>query len=146
MIPAAVSAAPALDARATILVVDDDDAVRDVVSQVLSDEGYRVRQASDGLAALAALQTDPIHLVLADVQMPRLGGLALAHLLLARVHPVPVVLMGAVAPRARPAEAPFVAKPFMLEQLLRVIAEALSRRASRQHVWHVSGEPTWRPG
>jgi two-component system nitrogen regulation response regulator GlnG len=131
MIPA-LAADPAPDAGATILVVDDDAAVRDVVSEALRDAGYRVRQASDGLAALAALETAGVALVLSDVQMPRLGGLALAQLLLARLHPVPVVLMSAVAPRARPETVPYVPKPFVLEQLLRVVADALARSGSRQ--------------
>jgi CheY-like chemotaxis protein len=123
---------PAPDAGATILIVDDDVGVRAVLSQVLTDEGYCVRQAVDGLAALAALETAGAALVLSDVQMPRLGGLALARLLLARLHPVPVVLMSAVAPRARPETVPYVPKPFVLEQLLQVVADALARSGSRQ--------------
>jgi two-component system response regulator MprA len=139
MIPA--TPADSAATRPTILVVDDDDAVRDVVSQALTDEGYGVRQASDGLAALEALKTDGIQLVLTDVQMPRLGGLALAQLLLARVHPVPVVLMGAVAPHARPAAVPYIAKPFVLERLLRVIADVLARSGSQRGAWR-RGERT----
>jgi CheY-like chemotaxis protein len=134
MIPA-TPANPAAADRPTILVVDDDAAVRDVVSEALRDEGYRVRQAVDGLAALEALETDGIALVLSDVQMPRLGGLALAHLLLARVHPVPVVLMSAVAPRQQPTAVPYVPKPFVLAQLLRVVADVLARSGARRGVW-----------
>jgi hypothetical protein len=67
---------------------------------------------------------------------PRLGGLALARLLLARVHPVPVVLIGAGAPRARLAAVPYVPKPFALEHLLRVIADVLARSRARRGTGH----------
>lgn len=145
MIPVAPAADPTPDARAMILVVDDDDGVRDVVSQVLTDEGYRVRQAADGLAALTALETESVQLVLTDVQMPRLGGLALAQVLLARVHPVPVVLMGAVAPRVRLAAVPFVPKPFVLERLLRVVADVLGHNGTRRSARRRE-EPAWSRG
>ncbi|MDJ0788088.1 MAG: ATP-binding protein [Myxococcota bacterium] len=60
----------------TILVVEDRDSVRGVVSKILADAGYRVMEATDGVEALERVRSDPapIDLVVCDVVMPRLGG------------------------------------------------------------------------
>src|SRR4051794_29406785 len=86
---------------ATVLVVDDEPAIRETIALFLEAEGYAVRTAPDGLAALAALEQDGIDLVLSDVRMPRLDGIALTHRLYQHepaVPVVPVVLMSAVTP------------------------------------------------
>jgi CheY-like chemotaxis protein len=62
----------------TVLVVDDEPTIRDLVSALLQDEGYTVRQARDGLEALREVEEDGIDLVLSDVRMPRLDGVSLA--------------------------------------------------------------------
>ena len=61
---------------ATILVVDDDSGIREALTDILEDEGYAVRSASDGQAALDLLrqQTEPPALVLLDLMMPRMNG------------------------------------------------------------------------
>jgi CheY-like chemotaxis protein len=58
----------------TVLVVEDEPAVREVVADLLQDAGYAVRQASDGLQAIDQLEVDNVDLVLSDVRMPRLAG------------------------------------------------------------------------
>lgn len=63
--------------RSTILVVDDSLTARVLAKTLLEGAGYRVVLCSDGVAALAALEREPIDLVVADVEMPRLDGLAL---------------------------------------------------------------------
>ena len=67
-----------------ILVVDDDAPIRDYVSTILGRQGYRVVSCSDGVEAIALFETNPgeISLVITDVDMPRLGGVALARALL----------------------------------------------------------------
>ena len=58
-----------------VLVVDDDTAIRQMLRLVLEDEGYAVREAMDGIEALAALRVSARPLVvLLDLMMPRLGG------------------------------------------------------------------------
>lgn len=57
-----------------VLVVDDDPAICSVLRDVLSDEGYRVRTAADGLEALQVLEREGSYLVLLDLMMPRLDG------------------------------------------------------------------------
>ena len=61
----------------TILVVDDEPAVRDLVSGLLEDEGYTVHTAPDGLAALETVAHDTRDLVLTNLSMPGLDGAGL---------------------------------------------------------------------
>src|ERR1700679_914384 len=63
------------DKIAKVLVVDDDDAVRELIKALLEQSGYDVRDAVDGEAALAALKADPADIVLLDILMPRKEGL-----------------------------------------------------------------------
>ena len=111
----------------TILVVDDEAPIRDLLEAILAEEGYAVRSAADGLAALAEAERDPPDLILADVMMPRLDGLGLLARLRERGDPTPVVLVSAASARAAGADAPFVPKPFDLDRLLATIADALAK-------------------
>lgn len=61
-----------------VLVVDDEEAIRDVISSMLGLDGYEVETAEDGIAAAAHLAAEPFDLVLADIRMPGMGGLELA--------------------------------------------------------------------
>ena len=62
---------------ATVLVVDDEPAIREVIATLLEDEGYLVRHAKDGLEALDTIDDDEIDLIVSDVVMPRLDGASL---------------------------------------------------------------------
>jgi CheY-like chemotaxis protein len=112
----------------TILVVDDEAAVRDVVAAILEDEGYVVFRARDGLEALAVIDREPIDLVLSDVKMPRLDGMALARHLRAQDQTIPTVLMSAVYTEIAIAGCHLVPKPFDAADLLRIVATVLQAR------------------
>ena len=107
----------------SVLVADDDPAIRAFLTNLLTAEGYAVRCVEDGVAALVEVAHACPDLVLSDVQMPRLDGLALA----ARLRPlgVPVVLMSASFFVGVP-DLPFVGKPFDLVALLDAVARALA--------------------
>ena len=111
---------------ATILVVDDDPAMRAVVGDALRDAGYAVREAGNGLSALGAVETDPPDLVLSDVRMPLMDGLALAAHLARRRMPIPTLLMSADGTVPHGTHVPFLAKPFALEALLARVAQLLT--------------------
>ena len=74
----------------TVLVVVGEPAVREVVADLLQDEGYAVRQASDGLQAIDQLEVDNVDLVLSNVRMPRLDGPSLARRLPGAAVPCPL--------------------------------------------------------
>jgi two-component system chemotaxis response regulator CheY len=61
----------------TILTVDDSATIRDMLRATLSDLGYRVVQAVDGLDALAVLETELPDAVITDINMPRMNGIEL---------------------------------------------------------------------
>ncbi len=113
----------------SILVVDDEPAIAALVAEALADEGYDVRHAPDGLAALAEVDRAPPDLILSDVMMPRLDGEALARRLREHGHRLPVVLMSAVPPKHHDNGAVVVSKPFDLDHLLAVVADRLGQRA-----------------
>jgi CheY-like chemotaxis protein len=113
----------------TILVVDDEPLIRDVLVTVLRDEGYAVVTADDGLAALELVQQQAPALVLMDVMMPRMDGRMAFRAM--RDHApgngLPIVLMSAMA---EPADldseiAAFLRKPVDLEELLALVARLL---------------------
>src|SRR3954468_11619012 len=76
----------------TVLVVDDDRAVREVISAVLREEGYSVRQATGAEAALGMLRGDDLPLVLCDMKMPEKDGVWLLDQIMHR-HPHAAVVM-----------------------------------------------------
>lgn len=111
--------------KTRVLIVDDEPGIREIVSELLSDEGYAVRCAQDGIEALDAVEDDTFDLVVSDVKMPRLDGLGLVRELRFRGYGLPVVLMSAVLPSTNLAGLAFVAKPFDSSRLLGVLAASL---------------------
>ncbi|MFF7717041.1 response regulator [Streptomyces sp. NPDC007988] len=121
---------------ARILVVDDDPEVRAAVADGLSVEGYEVREAADGLAALsetAAWQPDALVL---DVRMPVLDGLAVCRRLRALEDRTPVIVLtalDAVTDRVDGLDAgadDYLVKPFALDELTARVRALLRRAAS----------------
>ena len=112
--------APTRSEPLTVLIVDDEPAIVDLLSQLLEDEGYRVASAGDGLAAYEKVGEVRPDLVIADVMMPRMDGFALVDRLTNGEHPVPVILMSA-AVESRRRDVPFIAKPFDLGELLDLV-------------------------
>jgi DNA-binding response OmpR family regulator len=119
----------------TILVVDDEPAILDLLTSLLDEEGYRVLSAVDGAAALEGLNREPVDVVITDGMMPRLGGEALIRAMRARpeTREVPVIFVSAaVTPRLEGLEPWwFLPKPFDLEVVLATVAGAIGRPAPR---------------
>ena len=107
--------------RANVLVVDDDEAIRDVVAEVLRDEGYSVVCAENGAQALQEINADRRpDLVLLDLMMPVMSGWELLDAVHddAELSRIPVVVLSAV--RA-PGTMTHLAKPVSLEELVRTL-------------------------
>lgn len=109
----------------SILVVDDDAAIRATVEDLLQLEGYRVRTAANGLEALDAVAEAPPALILLDMRMPTLDGWGFARAIAARGIRVPILVMTAAENAGRWAAEigadGFVAKPFELDDLLNAV-------------------------
>ncbi|QUX28585.1 response regulator transcription factor [Nocardiopsis akebiae] len=124
-----------MEATATVLVADDDRAIRDSLERALQLEGYRVRTVPDGVQALAAVHADPVDLLVLDVMMPGVDGLGVARVLRAERDRTPILMLTArvetphrVAGLDAGAD-DYLAKPFELEELLARL-RALLRRAA----------------
>lgn len=118
-----------------ILLVDDDDDVRECVGLALEDEGYRVEEANGGEAALSRLRARRPDLLLLDYRMPGMNGPEL--LAAARAESLidfPVVLLSAGQdPEQRKGPGAVddsIAKPFELDDLLDTVKRNLARKAS----------------
>jgi CheY-like chemotaxis protein len=109
-----------------VLVVDDDDASRDVIGLLLSDEGFPVATAANGLEALARVDENSPSLILLDMRMPVMDGWEFARAYRARPgrHAPIVVITAAPSARDRMKEiqaAGFLAKPFDLSDLIQIV-------------------------
>jgi CheY-like chemotaxis protein len=121
---------------ATILIVDDEEPVRELLAQLLGDAGYRTVLAIHGIHALDLVEQEQPDLVLSDVMMPVLGGAELCRRLKARngSRPLPVILMSAAgeqAARGAGADA-FIHKPFVLDEMEALIADRLKAARARR--------------
>lgn len=108
----------------TILVVDDERFIVSLLTEILEEEGYLVRIANDGEAALQEIAAARPDLVVADIMMPRLDGLTLAATIRSWQQPIPVILMSAaVTPRSQGVS--FIPKPFDIDDLLIAVGNIL---------------------
>ena len=118
----------------SILLVEDEASVRSLVARVLSDRGYRVREAGSGEEALALASAEPdapIDLLVTDVVMPRIGGLELAERLQAARPDIRVLFISGYPQGAGTSDGllqgqrAFLAKPFNPEVLARRVRDLL---------------------
>ncbi len=119
----------------TVLLVEDEDAVRNLTRRVLELHGYRVLSAPSGEAALevSRLHTGPLHLLLTDVVMPGISGPKLAEILMSERPQLRLIFMSGYAATTLeqkilldPASA-FLQKPFTTELLMRRVREVLDQ-------------------
>jgi two-component system response regulator MprA len=119
--------------EAAILVVDDDAPIRRMLDRTLSAEGYAVETAADGGEALAAVERSTPDLVVLDVGLPGIDGLAVSQRLRAKGLSVPVLLLTArdsVPDRVAGLDAgadDYLVKPFATEELLARVRALLRR-------------------
>ena len=122
------------DAVAAILLAEDDEAVREFVKRALGHYGHSVTAVGDGGAALAALEETVYDLLLTDIVMPGVDGIALALKATKDRPTMPVVLMTGFAAeqqRAHNLEALIdrvVSKPFSLKEICAAVDDALQAR------------------
>jgi CheY-like chemotaxis protein len=121
----------------TVLLVEDDDAVRAGVRAALVDAGHHVVEAADGHDALRRLEIAPsaIDLLVTDLVMPTMSGRELARRARGLRPELPVLFISGYAPPADAQFGPgdtFLAKPFEAAALLRAVRETLDAEADRR--------------
>ncbi len=118
--------------KSSILVVDDEDALRTVLGGELANEGYEVRTAADGDEAISELEKSPFDLVLLDIKMPRLNGFEVLKFIKEKHEKTKVVMLTGFADLKNAIESKklgaddFVSKPYDLVDLLTTIERVLS--------------------
>ncbi len=117
---------------ARILVAEDDGAVRQLVVRIIESRGHEVTAVVDGAFALEALARENFDLLVTDIVMPRLDGIALS-LKLAKTHPsLPILMMTGYAmerQRAHDLEVlvhRVLSKPFTVDQFVAAMTETLA--------------------
>jgi CheY-like chemotaxis protein len=120
--------------RETVLLVEDEPAVRSLAVRVLRQQGYVILEATNGSEALRIVETQPhvaIDLVLTDVVMPQMGGQALVNLLRAKLPSVKILFMSGYPDRSfnqdgtLDANINFLQKPFLPGVLARKVRDVL---------------------
>jgi two-component system, cell cycle sensor histidine kinase and response regulator CckA len=120
----------------SVLVVEDEASILDLICRALRAAGYRVHGAHTAAVALEILATEPVELMLTDVMMPQMSGPDLASVVLARHPHVSVVYMSGfsadlIARQGRlDPDIEFIGKPFTLVELTSRLRSVLDRRVS----------------
>jgi len=119
----------------TILIVDDDDSIRDMARQILEKQGYYVFEAADGIEGLSVLNRENVFLILLDLEMPVMNGAEFLSRLRHRNKEVPVILITGFPDSQRIMDAMqqspvmLLPKPIEKELLLRVVDVFLKKPA-----------------
>jgi PAS domain S-box-containing protein len=132
----------------TVLLVEDEDGLRGLTSQVLQTHGYTVLEANNGVEALRITEKAEVavDLLLTDVVMPRLGGRALAEAIASRYPKANVLYISGYTDDAVirngvfQAENEFLQKPFTMDAMLRKVREVLDKK--KGNPIHSDGTPS----
>jgi response regulator RpfG family c-di-GMP phosphodiesterase len=125
---------PVHDERPRVLIVDDEKFIRDILADFLGMEGYIVRTAEDGAAALNELQHARYDMIISDLKMPRMGGIELlAAIGDAAPNALTVIMTGfgtvetAIDAMKRGAY-DYILKPFKVEEVIHVVQRGLEKQ------------------
>jgi len=123
-----------------ILIVDDEEQMRELLTKVLEKNGYQVTAAGDGTQALALLEKEPVDLVVTDVRMPGLGGMEALKAIKELNPDIVVIIMTAFGSIDQAVQAvkegayDYINKPFKIDEMLLTIRKALDERRLRHEV------------
>jgi len=126
--------ASAHEAAPRVLVVDDEQIIREILADFLSLEGFHVRTASNGHDALRELEAHEYDLVLSDLKMPEMGGLELLGQIRSRWPQIVTVIMTAFGTVETAIDAmkrgayDYVLKPFRIEEVVHLLQRGLEKR------------------
>jgi CheY-like chemotaxis protein len=117
--------------RARILVIDDEDSVRDILSRMLKTKGHQVVVASDGEEGIDRFKSEPFDLVFTDLGMPKLSGWEVGKTIKEINPKVPIAMItgwGVEYDRKKLSESGIdliVSKPFNFDQVIHLVSEAM---------------------
>src|SRR5688500_1925054 len=123
-----------------VLVVEDDDAMRDLLVEELAEAGYEVAAAANGREGVERVRRDPVDLVITDLRMPEVDGFDLIRDVVATPrapHIVMITAFGSIETAIRAVKLgayDYITKPFEMEELILVADKALGERSLRRQV------------
>jgi DNA-binding NtrC family response regulator len=125
-----------------VLVVDDEDEIRNVLCEFLAAKGYCVQTGKNGFDAVNTVNQDPaVQVVLLDVSMPQMGGMEALRHIMDRDNPPSVIMMTAVADREVARQAlktgafDYILKPFDFASIDASIIACLSQKEFKKQPW-----------
>jgi DNA-binding response OmpR family regulator len=124
---------------ATILIVDDDDSIRSLLQQELSDAGYLIEQAANGKEALEAVRKNKPDLIILDVMMPEMNGFDVAAVLKndPQTMDIPIIVLSVVQDKARGYRIGvdrYLTKPINTTELFAEVGSLLEQGKSKKKV------------
>jgi DNA-binding NtrC family response regulator len=125
---------------ASLLIVEDEEKMRELLQKILTTDGYRVKTASNGSEALAMIEETPFDIVLSDVKMPGLNGIELLKAVKKITAETYVVIMTAFGTIDSAVEAmkqgafDYVSKPFKMDEIRILMNKIMEEKALREEV------------
>jgi response regulator RpfG family c-di-GMP phosphodiesterase len=122
------------DGSPRILIVDDEEIIRDILADFLAMEGFEVRTAPDGAAALVELTSQHFDLVLSDLKMPNMGGIELLDAISSHAPQMVTIIMTGFGTVETAIDAmkrgayDYIMKPFKMEDVVRTVRRGLEKR------------------
>ncbi len=135
---------------ASILIVEDESKMRDLLKKILSGEGFRVQITGNGNDALALIREIPFDIVITDVKMPGLDGIELLKAVKKIASQTYVIVMTAFGTIDAAVEAMkhgayhYLSKPFKMDEIRFLMKKILEEKALREEVLHLRREVTRR--
>jgi DNA-binding response OmpR family regulator len=115
----------------TVLVVDDEKFIVELIADILAEEGYDVACARDGFEAEQVIDRNPPDLVIADMMMPHVDGVELIKHIRQRPERIRVLLLSAVRKPGN-LDVPFLPKPFDVDELVATVGMLTQRSGHPQ--------------
>ena len=123
----------------SVLIVDDEEMMRSLLEKILSREGYKIRTAEDGIAALEMLREEPSDIIISDMQMPRMTGFELLKVVKNEFPRAGVIIMTAFGDTYTVKDAlllgadEYVTKPFKSYEISMIVERAYWRILSSEN-------------
>lgn len=136
--------------KINVLVADDEDGLRTTVSAWLSDEGFVVEEAPDGLEAIKKVQSKDFDIALLDIKMPGANGLEVLRYIKKNSSPTEVVMMTGMSDVSMAVEAmklgakEYLTKPIDMDQLVPQLRSLIKKRDAEQQIRQLQAEHTSR--
>lgn len=133
-----------------ILIADDEDGLRTTIAAWLTDEGFQVDQAPDGLEAIKKVQTKDFDIALLDIKMPGANGLEVLRYIKKNSNPTEVVMMTGMSDVSMAVEAmklgarEYLTKPLDMDQLVSQLRNLLKTRDAEERIRRLQAEHTAR--